>query len=73
MVNGFEVEAVLKNLQEATTVESEQTVSQFPQDLDVANTILDMSLDFLMEDLAANPENPIPFSVVRKPISFQSF
>lgn len=64
-MNAFEVEAVLEDLQDATAVESVETVSQFPQDLATANNILNMSLDFLMDDLASNPENPIPFSVVR--------
>ncbi len=63
-VNGFEVEAVLEELQEITDVESPETASQFPQDLGTTNSILNMSLDFLMSDLASNPNDPIPFNVV---------
>ena len=64
MVDGLEVEAILEDLQEATTVESPDAVSQFPQDLSTANNILNMSVDFLMSDLATNPDNPIPLNVV---------
>ena len=63
-VNVLDVEAILEDLQEATTVESPEAVSQFPQDLGTANNVLNMSLDFLMNDLASNPDNPIPLNVV---------
>ena len=55
----------MEELQEATAVESPQTVSQFPRDLEVTNNILNMSLDFFMSDLESNPENPLPLSTVR--------
>ena len=63
-VDGFEVEAILEELEEITEVESPETASQFPQDLGTANNILNMSLDFLMNDLVSSSNNPIPFNQV---------
>lgn len=58
------MEGVLQELAEVTTVEDEGTPSQFPSDLQTINNILAMTLDYLLLDLAINPENPIPLSVV---------
>lgn len=68
-MNEFEVEAVLEDLQEATTVESPEAVSLFPQDLGSVNNVLNMSLDFLMDDLVTNPDDPIPLNVVSVTVS----
>ena len=64
VVNPLEVEAVLEDLEEATAVEGPNAVSHFPRDLETANNVLSMSLDFLMDNLASDPNNPIPLSVV---------
>ena len=53
----------------ATEVESPETVSLFPQDLETTNNIVSMALDFLMEDLSVNPDTPIPLSIVSHHIS----
>ena len=63
-VNAVEVDAILESLQMATAVESPDDPSQFPQDLGTTNNVLDMSLDFLMSDLASNPSDPLGLSVV---------
>lgn len=63
------MEAVLEDLQEVTAVQSPDAVSLIPRNLEISNTILNMSLDFLMNDLASNPSNPIPLSVVRRELA----
>ena len=63
-MNAVGVDAILESLQMATAVESPDDPSQFPRDLGTANNILDMSLDFLMGDLASNPNDPLGLSVV---------
>ena len=63
-MDAAEVEGVLEVLVMATTVESAETPSQFPQDLATTSNIIDMTVDFLMQDLSSNPDNPIPLSTV---------
>ena len=56
---------VLENLVMATEVgDGPETVSLFPQDLGTTNNVLNMTLDYLMQDLSSNPDNPIPLSTV---------
>jgi hypothetical protein len=59
-----EVKNVLVELVAATAVEDEETPSLFPQDLESTNSILDMTLDYLFEELATNPDSPAPLSLV---------
>jgi molecular chaperone GrpE (heat shock protein) len=57
--------AVLDDLQMATTVENvNESVSELPQSLEVTNNVLNMTLDFLMDDLVVNSENPVPLNLV---------
>ncbi len=65
MVDPFEVEAVLQELVVATEVKSPETPSHFPLDLEAANNILHMTVDFLITDLSTNPDDPIALSTVR--------
>ena len=55
---------VLEDLVEATEVENANTVSQFPQDLETASNILEMAVEYLVDDLSSNPDSPNPLSVV---------
>lgn len=66
VVESSQVEEVLQELVVATEVESADTPSQFPQDLEVTNSILGMTLDYFTSDLMENPENPAPLSTVRR-------
>lgn len=68
-VDSDEVTGLLEDLTVATAVESEEAPSLFPSDLQMTNNILNMTVEYLLEDLAANPSNPIPFSAV---CTFQS-
>ena len=61
-VDALEVEGVLEELVMATMVESEETPSQFPQDLATTSNILDMTVEYLMQDLSS--DSPIPLSTV---------
>ena len=45
-------------------MESSNTGSQFPRDLQTVNDILDMSVNFLIDDLTSDPNTPVLFSVV---------
>ena len=61
-VDATEVEEILEELVMATTVESAETPSQFPQDLATTSNILDMTVEYLMQDLSS--DNPIPLNTV---------
>ena len=61
-VDSGEVALLLGNLTEATAVEGP---SLFPMDLQATNHILNTTVDYLLEDLAANPDRPAPFTLVR--------
>ncbi len=63
-VSENQLDAVLENLQMATAVESPEDISEFPADLETTNEILNMSLNFLMQNLASDPNNPLSLSVV---------
>ena len=43
-------------------MESSNAESQFPRDLQTVNDILDVN--FLIDDLTSEPDNPVPLSVV---------
>ena len=64
VVSSQELEMVLEGLVVATEVESPEAVSLFPQDLGTTNNILNMTVDYLMQDLSSNPDNPLPLSTV---------
>lgn len=59
-----EVEAILEDLANVTTVEDEETPSQFPSDLQTINNIMNMSVDYLLLDLTTNPGSPANLSTV---------
>lgn len=63
-VDPIEVDVVLDELVEATAVESNTSASQFPRDLQITNDVLNMTVNYLIDNLASNPNNPIPLSVV---------
>ena len=63
-IDPLEVDSVLQELVEATTVEANVSASQFPRDLQITNNILNMTLDYLINDLTFNPNDPVPLSVV---------
>ena len=51
-------------LEDLTVATSPQGVSQFPRDLQSTNKIVSMNLRFLMDNLLADFETPIPFNIV---------
>ena len=63
-MSSVDIEEVLEDLVVATEVESPEAVSLFPQDLQTTNNILNMTLEYLIEDLSSNPDNPILLSTV---------
>ena len=63
-IDTLEVDSVLQELVTATTVETNVSASQFPRDLQITNNILNMTLDYLINDLTDNPNDPVPLSVV---------
>lgn len=64
VVNPLDIEIVLEELVQATSVESNETASQFPRDLQTTNDVLNMTVNYLLNDLTSNPDNPIPLSTV---------
>lgn len=55
---------VLEELAVLTAVENETTPSLFPRDLQTTNGLLDVTVEFLVQDLMDNPEDALPFSEV---------
>ena len=64
VVDPNEVEEMLENLTVATTVESVESPSQFPRDLQAMNDITEMTVGHLLQDLTANSDDPFPLCVV---------
>jgi hypothetical protein len=64
VVNVVGVEEELRRLAEATTLETPQSPSLFPQDLGTTTDILNVAVEILMRDLTSNPDSPGPLSVV---------
>ena len=64
-VSAGELEEVLQELVVATTVDSPESASLFPQDLVATSNILDMTVGFLWQTLTT--EDPFPLSTVSSP------
>ena len=63
-VDPVALDNVLEELVNATTVMSNDSSSQFPRSLQTTNDVLNMTVDFLMENLITNSNDPVPLSVV---------
>ena len=61
-----EVNGLIMNLTEATSTNTAQNTTHFPQDLNTTNFVVTMVLDYLNESLSANRSaEPLPFNEVK--------